>query len=190
MKHGQYPLLSRRIASHRLTRAITLLCCAGRHLFPKSWAPESRSTVHDSTNFALAVWLSKTNWTATLLALCARVIGLGTTLSGTARMASNRVVMLTQMHSQVSPTLPDQELEVVRRMWESGPLRQFSDTQAKSHYVAYSGPFLTGYAGSYVCDRCGRSFAGAYRVSSTQEWLCPNCSRGKLRQQPDQEGRS
>jgi hypothetical protein len=115
--------------------------------------------------------------------LCARVIGSGTTLSGMVPMASNRVVMLNQVHCLVSPMLPGQncsELEGIRRMWERGPLRQFSETQAKSHYVAYSGPFLTGYAGSYICDQCHGPCAGVYFVKETRNWLCGGCKE-KLR---------
>lgn len=67
-----------------------------------------------------------------------------------------------------------------RRMWEGGPLRQFSETEAKSHYIAYSGPFLTGYAGSYVCDRCLRPSAGVYIVKEQHSWLCGKC-KGQLR---------
>ena len=91
-------------------------------------------------------------------------------------MASDRVV-LNQLHF---PTLPEQnhsEREGVRRMWEGGPLRQFSETEAKSHYVAYSGPFLRGYGGSYVCDRCQRPCAGVYLVRETHKWLCGGCKR-------------
>ena len=63
----------------------------------------------------------------------------------------------------------------VERMWPGGPLRQFSKRQAGSHYVAYSGPFLTGYAGSYVCDRCLRPCAGVYYAQTRQDWLCGAC---------------
>lgn len=78
---------------------------------------------------------------------------------------------------QYSPPMPPKG---VRRMWEGGPLRQFSDTQVSSHYVGYSGPILKGYAGSYVCDRCQRPCAGVYpsHPSETQrEWLCGGCRK-------------
>lgn len=67
------------------------------------------------------------------------------------------------------------ELNGVRRMWEGGPLRQFSETQASSHYVAYSAPFLKGYAGSYVCALCQRPSAGIYLVRKADKWLCGAC---------------
>jgi hypothetical protein len=65
----------------------------------------------------------------------------------------------------------------LRRMWEGGPLRQFSKTQAKGHYVAYSGHFLTGYAGSYVCDQCRKPCAGIYYAKACQSWLCGGCRK-------------
>jgi hypothetical protein len=68
----------------------------------------------------------------------------------------------------------------VRRMWIGGPLRQFSETQVNSHYIRYSSRFLTGFAGSYVCDRCQRPCAGVYPAhpSETQrEWLCGGCRK-------------
>lgn len=65
----------------------------------------------------------------------------------------------------------------VQRMWDGGPLRQFSDRQAGGHYVAYSSPILTGYAGSYACDRCKRPCAGVYLVRPAKSWLCGGCRR-------------
>jgi hypothetical protein len=65
--------------------------------------------------------------------------------------------------------------ESVRRMWEGGPLRQFSSKQAKSHYVGYSTPFLTGYAGSYICDLCQVPCSGVYRVLPLEKWICGGC---------------
>jgi hypothetical protein len=69
-----------------------------------------------------------------------------------------------------------------RQMWEGGPLRQFSDTQRGGHYIAYSSAILTGYAGSYVCDRCRRPSVGVYlsHPSETEnEWLCGGCKKRK-----------
>jgi hypothetical protein len=77
------------------------------------------------------------------------------------------------------PASPGKEPDGVRRMWNGGPLRQFSDTQAKSHYIAYSGRFLTGYAGSYVCDRCRRPSPGVYLFKETHQWLCGGC-KGRI----------
>jgi hypothetical protein len=68
----------------------------------------------------------------------------------------------------------------VRRMWEGGPLRQFSETQVNSHYIRYCSPFLTGFAGSYVCDRCRRPSAGVYLSHPSEmqnEWLCGGCRK-------------
>jgi hypothetical protein len=98
-------------------------------------------------------------------------------------MPSNRMVPLNQEHSRVSRTPREHdssEMKGVCRMWEGGPLRQFSETQANSHYIAYSGPFLTGYAGSYVCDQCQRPCAGVYFIKEIRKWLCGGCKK-KLR---------
>jgi len=76
---------------------------------------------------------------------------------------------------RVPESCNDRELAGLRRMWDGGPLRQFGETQASGHYVAYSSPFLTGYAGSYVCDRCLRPCAGVYLVKPPGIWLCGSC---------------
>jgi hypothetical protein len=69
----------------------------------------------------------------------------------------------------------------VCRMWDGGPLRQFSERQAGGHYVAYSSPILTGYAGSYVCDRCKRPCSGVYLAGPAKSWLCGPCKRNVQR---------
>jgi hypothetical protein len=74
---------------------------------------------------------------------------------------------------QSPSALPGKESLI--RMWEGGPLRQFGSTQAKSHYVAYSSPFLTGYTGSYVCERCEEPCAGVYHVQPLGIWVCGGC---------------
>jgi len=69
-----------------------------------------------------------------------------------------------------------------RRMWNGGPLRQFSNIPAGGHYIRYSSRFLTGLAGAYVCDRCQRPSAGVYlsKPSKTRhEWLCGACKPSK-----------
>jgi hypothetical protein len=80
------------------------------------------------------------------------------------------------------PTTARSAGENPRRMWNGGPLRQFSNTQAGGHYIRYSNRFLTGFAGSYVCDRCQRPSAGVYlsKPSKTRnEWLCGGCKPSK-----------
>jgi hypothetical protein len=100
-------------------------------------------------------------------------------------MASRTAVTLERVQCRVSPTLPDHNSSMnVRRMWDGGPLRQFSETQASGHYIRYSGRFLTGFAGAYVCDRCRRPCGGVYLtyLSETgQEWLCGGCKNQKQR---------
>lgn len=58
-------------------------------------------------------------------------------------------------------------------MWDGGPLRQFSKRHVSSHYKAYCGPFLKGFAGAYVCDGCQGPCPGIYRVD--REWQCRSC---------------
>jgi hypothetical protein len=69
-------------------------------------------------------------------------------------------------------------LEGLVRMWDGGPLRQFSTTQVSSHYIRYCGRSLKGYAGAYVCDECKRPCKGVYlsHPSETRNlWLCGGC---------------
>ena len=74
---------------------------------------------------------------------------------------------------EINPTPKD-----IRRMWDGGPLRQFSQTQVSSHYSGYYGAILRGYAGSYICDQCKRPSGGVYFCylsESRKEWLCGRC---------------
>src|SRR5215813_7051044 len=77
-----------------------------------------------------------------------------------------------------------------RRMWNGGPLRQFSNTQAGGHYIAYSSPILKGYAGSYVCDGCQEPCAGVYLVRPLEIWLCGACKKGSRPKNSRQEGKA
>jgi hypothetical protein len=77
-----------------------------------------------------------------------------------------------------------------RRMWNGGPLRQFSEAQVKSHYVAYCSPILTGYAGSYICDGCQEPCAGVYLVRPFGIWLCGACKKGSLPDNSRRKGRA
>jgi hypothetical protein len=102
--------------------------------------------------------------------VCSRVIGSALILNGKVPMTGKRFVM--------APEKKIQALNGLRRMWHCGPLRQFSETQVSCHYIRYSGRILTGYAGSYVCDRCRRACGGVYLtyLSETRpEWLCGGC---------------
>ena len=65
-------------------------------------------------------------------------------------------------------------------MWESGPLRQFSESCLGGYYIRVSSPFLTGYAGSYVCDECLRPSAGVLCVPHVSKWLCGRCKKQAL----------
>jgi hypothetical protein len=93
-------------------------------------------------------------------------------------MASKSVVTVHRLHPSDLPIFVGKngiELIGVIRMWDGGPLRQFSRAQASSHYVGYSGPFKTGYAGSYICDRCQGASAGVYLATEAHKWLCGPC---------------
>lgn len=63
----------------------------------------------------------------------------------------------------------------IRRMWEGGPLRQFSDKREATSWHRYQSPILEGYAGQYVCDDCQEAVVGVYRQKSTGKWLCRAC---------------
>jgi hypothetical protein len=72
---------------------------------------------------------------------------------------------------------PNMPIEI-KRMWEGGPLRQWSDTrQTSGGWLYYTNSQMTGYAGSYVCDECRQSTPGVYYVSSVKKWLCRACKK-------------
>jgi len=77
----------------------------------------------------------------------------------------------------LSPDPPETRLDGIQRMWDGGPLRQFSSSQVASHYIRYSSPILTGMAGAYVCDRCLHPSAGVHFVRHSDNWLCAACKK-------------
>ena len=66
---------------------------------------------------------------------------------------------------------------LVRRMWEGGPLQQFASRPLGGNWMWYSNPLLTGYVGSYVCDRCQEPTVGVYRQHNGAEWVCGGCRK-------------
>ena len=63
-----------------------------------------------------------------------------------------------------------------RRMWENGPLRQFSMTRPSAGWTPYD---TGGYVGCYVCDECHKAVSGVYE-SGASRWVCADCrQRGK-----------
>jgi hypothetical protein len=78
---------------------------------------------------------------------------------------------------------------VVKRMWEGGPLRQWS-ADSKRPGSAFIRQDSGGYAGSYVCEACRCACDGVYCTVQVQKWLCGRC-KAKISQppskQPDQE---
>ena len=66
------------------------------------------------------------------------------------------------------------EIEV-RRMWEGGPLRQWTAKRPSSgKWVPYE---HGGFAGRYVCADCQQTVAGLYRQNAGAKWLCEACKR-------------
>jgi hypothetical protein len=71
-----------------------------------------------------------------------------------------------------------------RRMWNGGPLRQWSDRPMTGKSIRYEHGDTVGYAGAYVCEKCKETVAGVYRVHPTLKWFCGPCrerlpSKGK-----------
>jgi hypothetical protein len=64
----------------------------------------------------------------------------------------------------------------VRRMWEGGPLRQWSAKRTNTTGLALG---HGGFAGSYVCDGCQRSVDGLYDVREAKKWLCGACREAR-----------
>jgi len=62
----------------------------------------------------------------------------------------------------------------VRRMWEGGPLRQWSEKRESSKWIPYA---AGGYVAQYVCDQCRRPSQGVYRAISPGKWLCGPCKQ-------------
>jgi hypothetical protein len=60
----------------------------------------------------------------------------------------------------------------IKRMWEGGPLRRWSDGPQGRGWTSYQSPTLRGFAGSYVCEACQASVAGVYYVPCALQWLC------------------
>ena len=60
----------------------------------------------------------------------------------------------------------------VKRMWNGGPLRQFSEIRGASGWTPYDGG---GYAGSYICDGCKEAVVGVYRAKDGL-WYCAGCT--------------
>jgi hypothetical protein len=94
-------------------------------------------------------------------------------MNRTTLLATDSTARNFLLDSDCSP-LPHND---VRRMWDGGPLRQFSDKQAAAHYVTYSSPILKGYAGAYVCGQCRWPSAGVYFVRPVKNWFCGSCKR-------------
>lgn len=64
----------------------------------------------------------------------------------------------------------------VRAAWPGGPSRLWSAARRSQSQIALA---TGGYGGLYVCQGCGRSTVGVYRVmvgsDGTQQWVCGDC---------------
>ena len=60
----------------------------------------------------------------------------------------------------------------IRRMWEGGPLRNWSDRKTTLTPMSHN---RGGFVGAYVCERCLGSCDGVYLVREEQSWLCGAC---------------
>ena len=63
-----------------------------------------------------------------------------------------------------------EEIVPTRRMWEGGPVRQFSESRTKAGWMPLNSG---GFAGPYVCSRCHSAVSGVY--GPTQGWICAEC---------------
>jgi len=59
----------------------------------------------------------------------------------------------------------------IRRMWEGGPLRQFSADRVGSWTPLDTG----GYGGQYICDTCKNPVSGIYEAVDGNGWQCSDC---------------
>jgi hypothetical protein len=75
----------------------------------------------------------------------------------------------------------------IRRMWEGGPVRQWSEKACSGANHYYESPQMKGYAGAYVCDRCKKAGLGVYYDKGSGEWICGTC-RGERGAQQDASG--
>jgi hypothetical protein len=79
------------------------------------------------------------------------------------------------------------------RMWEEGPLRHFS-VERFPNSISYESPTLTGYVGTYVCERCATSAPGVYRLVHAENglnrvsWVCSSCRDLLRTRKPQPEG--
>jgi ribosomal protein S27AE len=67
---------------------------------------------------------------------------------------------------------PKQTLVQIRRMWEGGPLRNWSDRKTTLTPMSHN---RGGFVGTYVCERCLGSCDGVYLAREEQRWLCGAC---------------
>ena len=63
----------------------------------------------------------------------------------------------------------------IRRMWEGGPLRNWTERATSVTRLKYSGA-IGGYVGAYLCEGCGQVSDGVYQSrGAEQKWLCGAC---------------
>ena len=60
-----------------------------------------------------------------------------------------------------------------RQMWESGPIRRWSQIRTTQTPLGCS----VGFVGSYVCGWCSEPCDGVYRLREPKVWVCGACKR-------------
>jgi hypothetical protein len=67
------------------------------------------------------------------------------------------------------------------RMWEGGPLRQFSETSISGR-TQYQSHWRSGFAGRYICDECQKPVVGVTLSKGSSTWCCADCGSRPERQ--------
>lgn len=80
-------------------------------------------------------------------------------------------------------TFTSTKVHQTKRMWNGGPLRQFSTERGTASWTALDGG---GYGGQYVCDECGFPVVGLYKAAAAV-WRCSECREAH---RPKQEPRT
>jgi hypothetical protein len=70
--------------------------------------------------------------------------------------------------------MPENPEIQIKRMWDGGPLRQWSPDNPTRNFMSYG---KGGYVGSYVCDFCQNTCDGLYRVKNSDSWTCGSCRK-------------
>ena len=70
--------------------------------------------------------------------------------------------------------MPERPKIEIKRMWDGGPLREWSPSNPDHHLMYYA---KGGYVGSYVCDFCRNPCNGVYHIKNSDSWTCGSCKK-------------